>query len=121
MEFSFEYTELLRIINENRSITYSVAYVGILLCYFPIRLAVNILGLKLDGKVHVVATIYVVATWFIGLVLMGSLSSAYPSGLKVFLVWAIMALVNLYFAIANASLIYKAYHGLEEKVLNKSK
>lgn len=115
MEFSFEYIDVWRAINENRNMLYSFAFVGVVLLYLPIRLVVNILGQAPDGKLNVVAGFYILFTWLMGTIGLGVLSFAHPPGITIFLFWCSIALVNLSFAISNASIIYKYYNGVNQK------
>ena len=112
MEFSFEYTEFWRAIDENQAITYSIAFGGILLLYLPVRLITTILELNLNGKTHAMSVLYLGFTWLMGCIVLGVLSFAHPTGIQVFLIYLGIVVTVLSFALSNHKIIYKVYKTL---------
>ncbi|MBU3024055.1 hypothetical protein [Zobellia galactanivorans] len=109
MEFSFEYVDFLKGINNNIAIIQSLAYIGILILYIPYRFLISLFKQAPDGKMNILGLLYFSATWFLGAIIIGIMLYNDQATLKLFLVWAAIAFVNLIFILTNHSLLYKIY------------
>ena len=118
MEFSFEYYDFLRVLNSNLAVIKSLAYVGILVLYLPYRFLLGLFNQAPDGKMNILGLLYFGATWFIGAIVVGIMQYNDLPVLKLFLVWTIIALVNLMFVLNNNSLLYKIYQSKLKKIMN---
>ena len=120
MEFSFEYFDFLKSLNSNTSVIQSIAFIGIILLYLPYRLLINLLKQDSDGKMNIMGLLYFFATWLMGAIAVGILSYNSQSGIKMFLVWVVIALVDLLFVIKNSNRLFKAYERFKSRGLKSN-
>ncbi|SIS97586.1 hypothetical protein SAMN05421766_10617 [Zobellia uliginosa] len=119
MEFSFEYVDFLKGINNNIDVIQSLAYIGILVLYIPYRFLISLFKQAPDGKMNILGLLYFIATWFLGAIIIGIMQYNDQATLKLFLVWAAIAFVNLIFVLTNHSLLYKIYQTKVKEISNE--
>ncbi|WP_282055637.1 hypothetical protein [Maribacter luteus] len=119
MEFSFEYSDLLKVMNNNLAVIQSLAYIGILLLYIPYRFLISLFKQAPDGKLNIIGLLYFGTTWFMGAIIVGIMQYTEQSVLKMYLVWIIIVLINLMFVLNNNSLLYKVYQRKIKEILKK--
>ena len=117
MEFSFEYGDFLKSLNNNPAVIQYFAYIGIMLLYIPYRLLISLFNQAPDGKMNILGLLYFGATWFLGAIIVGIMQYTEQAALKLYFVWTIIALVNFGFVLTTNSLLYKAYQSKLTKMV----
>lgn len=110
MELSFEYYNFLKILNDSPEIMVFSAGFGtpiIMLLFSPIARLYR--SLSLSEILNVIIYGGLVILWIGGFIIMMSLMFAGVSGIKLFLIWLMFAIVVFTFMISNKKEILKIY------------
>ncbi|WP_430909415.1 hypothetical protein [Maribacter sp. 2-571] len=116
MELNFDYTTLAETLQEHLPILKRIAYFGILALMVPIIPFGRSAKTSTQRKAPYLAYLFILSTWIMGAVAMAIMTALDQPTIKLFLVWIIIFLSNLFFILLNGRRIYKFFQRLNHQL-----